>query len=423
MEEINRAAVDDVRKLATTSPSPGLVCVMPKKDNAAAAVVDLLRDLDPTYALQSVPNCRVISAESIKQLAVAALSVLELDSESESHLAQQLRAAPRGSLAVHGLVPGMFKGQRDPVLQRRANNVAQEAVAILKKGYKCARKGGAGAGGNDEEEDKSVDSTEKWILQLLLFSPEVMAASLTKCQNIPVVGGTWPNWRHPAGMANVDIVDDMPSSAYRKLLEALECQRVLPPKAASPLDDVPPVVDLGACPGGWTKALRLMGCKAIAVDRSSLQHDLMQDDMVEFVKGDAFTYEPPWSSSNSNSNERKTAPPGTWMVSDVIAYPERVAELLDRWCGGKWAERMVVTAKFQGDSIPWDALEAAVKVATDHGYDCRVKHFFNNKNEVTVMVSERERGGDSTNYSKESDTSISFLGKAMYPPALPQSNL
>jgi hypothetical protein len=410
MEEINRAAVD-VRKLATTSPSPGLVRVVPKKGNAV--VVNLLQDLDPTYALQSVPNCRVISAESIKQLAVAALTALELDSESESNLAQQLRAAPRGSLAVHGLVPGMFKGQRDPVLQRRADKVAEEAAAILKKGYKCARRGG---GGGNDEEDESVDSTEKWILQLMLFSPEVMAASLTKCKTIPVVGGTWPNWLHPAGMAHVDIVEVVPSSAYRKLLEALECQRVLPPKAASPFDDVPPVVDLGACPGGWTKALRLMGCKVIAVDRSPLQDDLMQDDMVEFVKGDAFTYAPPWS---SESNDRQTAPPGTWMVSDVIAYPERVAELLDRWCGGKWAGRMVVTAKFQGESIPWDALDAAVKVATDHGYDCRVKHFFNNKNEVTVMAS--ERGGDT--HSKESDTNLSFLGKAMYPPASPQSNM
>lgn len=405
MEEINRAAVD-VRKLATASPSPGLVRVVPKKDNTV--VLDLLQDLDPTYALQSVPNCRVISAESIKQLAVAALAVLEVDSESESDLAQQLRVAPRGSLAVHGLVPGMFKGQRDPVLQRRADKVAQEAAAILKKGYKCARRGG----GENEEQDESVDFTEKWILQLLLFSPEVMAVSLTKCKTIPNVGGTWPNWRHPAGMANVDIVEDVPSSAYRKLLEALECQQVLPPKAASPFDGVPPVVDLGACPGGWTAALRLMGCKVIAVDRSPLQDYLMQDDMVEFVKGDAFTYEPPWS---SKSNDLQTAPPGTWMVSDVIAYPERVAELLDRWCGGKWAGRIVVTAKFQGESIPWDALDAAVKVATDHGYDCRVKHFFNNKNEVTVMASERVDG----THSKESDTNLNFLGKAMYPPASP----
>ena len=405
MEEINRAAVD-VRKLATTSPSPGLVRVVPKKDNTV--VLDLLQDLDPTYALQSVPNCRVISAESIKQLAVAALTVLKVDSESESDLAQYLRAAPRGSLAVHGLVPGMFKGQRDPVLQRRADKVAQEAVAILKKGYKCARKGG----GENDEQDESIDSTEKWILQLMLFSPQVMAASLTKCKTIPVVGGTWPNWRHPAGMANVDIIEEVPSSAYRKLLEALECQQVLPPKATSPFDDVPPVVDLGACPGGWTKALRLMGCKVIAVDRSPLEDELMQDDLVEFVKGDAFTYEPPWS---SKSKDLQTAPPGTWMVSDVIAYPERVAELLDRWCGGKWAGRIVVTAKFQGGSIPWDALDAAVKVATDHGYDCRVKHFFNNKNEVTVMASERVGGA----YLKESDTNLSFLGKAMYPPASP----
>ena len=36
----------------------------------------------------------------------------------------------------------------------------------------------------------------------------------------------------------------------------------------------------------------------------------------------------------------------TWMVSDVVAYPERIIELLEWWCGGHWARFMVVTMKF-----------------------------------------------------------------------------
>lgn len=55
-------------------------------------------------------------------------------------------------------------------------------------------------------------------------------------------------------MANVDIVEEMPSSAYRKLLEAFECLHAIPPEAMSWSDEVPPVIDLGACPGGWTAA-------------------------------------------------------------------------------------------------------------------------------------------------------------------------
>jgi 23S rRNA (cytidine2498-2'-O)-methyltransferase len=207
-------------------------------------------------------------------------------------------------------------------------------------------------------------------------------------------------------MANVDIVEVMPSSAYRKLLEAFECLRALPPKATHPRDNVPPVVDLGASPGGWTKALRLLGCKVIAVDRSELKEELMTDDFVEFIKGDAFRYEPPWAG--------EAAPGGTWMVLDVIAYPERVAEILDRWCGGRWADHMVVTVKFQGEAIPWDALDAVIAVVTAHGYTCRVKHFFNNKNEVTLMVVAEEAA-----VGRAEDEG--FLGTRMYPVALPLS--
>ena len=42
---------------------------------------------------------------------------------------------------------------------------------------------------------------------------------------------------------------------------------------------------------------------------------------------------------------------GGWMVSDVIAYPERVTELLQRWGGNNWADRMVLTMKFQGKGV------------------------------------------------------------------------
>ena len=153
--------------------------------------------------------------------------------------------------------------------------------------------------------------------------------------------------------------------------------------------------------------MRRLGAKVIGVDRSELVDELMQDEMVEFVKGDAFSYEPPWAEDGASTQV------GTWMVSDVIAYPERVAELLERWCGGKWAGHCIVTAKFQGTVIPWDALDAAAAVAVRHGYSCRIKHFFNNKNEVTLMVSEEFETANCGPTTNES-----FLGEPMYPIAL-----
>ena len=48
---------------------------------------------------------------------------------------------------------------------------------------------------------------------------------------------------------------------------------------------------------------------------------------------------------------------------------------------------MIVTMKFQGNDPDFDELNTAVRSVEKLGYHCRVKHFFNNKNEVTFMVS------------------------------------
>ena len=50
---------------------------------------------------------------------------------------------------------------------------------------------------------------------------------------------------------------------------------------------------------------------------------------------------------------------------------------------------MIVTMKFQGDEPDLDELDNAIAVVKGHGYHCHVKHFFNNKNDVTIMVSEK----------------------------------
>lgn len=79
---------------------------------------------------------------------------------------------------------------------------------------------------------------------------------------------------------------------------------------------------------------------------------------------------------------------------------------------------MVVTVKFQGHAIPWDALNAAINVTRKHGYKCHAKHFFNNKNEVTLMIIEEEE--DTSELSEEQREvryhwreGASFLGKPM----------
>jgi len=294
--------------------------------------------LDPVYALQILPNCHVLTAPSIKSLATVAIETLDQS---------VLQSATRGSLVIHGLVPGMFKGQPAPVWQRRVSTVADEVAQTLRKTYACARR----------KEDDTQDG--ELLLQLLLFSPEVMAVSLSSTNRY------WPQWRYPAGLAPVDIKESMPSSAYRKLMEAFACMGTAPSSESR-------VVDLGASPGGWTAALRRLGSRVIAIDRSPLREDLMNDEKVSFVQGDAFAYSPDT--------------PVDWMVSDVIAYPDRVHELLNNWCKQKWADYMIVTVKFQGAEVPFEELDKMITASSRYGYSCRVKHFFNNKNEVTMMI-------------------------------------
>ena len=384
MDELRRHyAGDDDTNLELSSPCPGLVRMNDSKL--------FPQHYDPVYALQSLPHCVVVQGTSIKALAQAALDAVLLEDDDDDKVALQLRQAPKGSLAIHPLVPGMFKGQVKPAGMARAVHVAETAQQILRKSIPAARKGGA------------TNDQPRWLLQLLLLTPDTAVASLVACHHYTLTTscGTWPNWHLPAGLARVDITETMPSSAYRKLLEALECWRMQPSPESL-------CVDLGACPGGWTHVLsQKLDCHTIAVDRSSLVPASMQSERVEFVKGDAFTFEPPLRKDGTSQV--------SWMISDIIAYPDRICELLDTWCRNQWASNMVVTMKFQGQEPSLDDLDRARAIVHGHGYDYfRSKHFFNNKNEVTMMIA-KETGGTALDRQA--------LGSdAMYPGLLPDQD-
>ena len=113
------------------------------------------------------------------------------------------------------------------------------------------------------------------------------------------------------------------------------------------------------------------------MDRSRLSDSLMLDKGVTFHQGDAFTF----------SVEGLEGGVVDWMVCDVAAYPERVSEMIERWCGV--AKRLVITMKFRGPEPDWACLEQALAIGRWKGYHARAKHFFNNKNEVTLMLRAR----------------------------------
>jgi hypothetical protein len=398
--------------IRVSSPYPGLIKAeynmsstkipITKGDNESSRGNFLF---DPVYALQILPNSMEVSGTSIRELAKKAMSALV---ESTSTQQTLLPTSPRGSLTIHALVPDMFKGNPKPKMQRRVSRIANEMKELLEAMYPCARKFSAPTNTIQDStapqhiyDDVNHYHSIECILQLLLLTPECLVISLSPVQYGRLYHSmSWPCAPFTAGLANAEedtlhhslvlsdrcwrggsktattITNTMvlnnnnpaPSSAYRKLIEALSCMGITTIPYGST------AIDLGASPGGWTSVLRKLGFKVIAVDRAPLHQNIRKDEDVTYISGDAFAYLPP------------TTTPVLLMVSDIVAYPERVVDLLNKWCSLKLATTMIVTMKFKGNTPAWDELRKSKEVADQNGYSFRAKHFFNNKNEVTLML-------------------------------------
>lgn len=319
---------------------PGAVIAQLPAAKDLAALDDRLRALDPVYALQVLPEARQLTAPSIAGLADAAIEALR------PRWAALGEASEPGRFAAHVLVPGQLKGQPHPLMQRRAELLTQ---AIKQRIFK--------------EERRKPHKTEPVgrLFQLLLLDNDIVWASASPVLR-PAGAMAWPSLL-PAGLANPADDPAAPSSAFRKLREALACMGEQPAAGEQ-------AVDLGASPGGWTHVLRQCGAEVYAVDRAALDKRLMVDPNIHWCEGDAFRWLP--------------EAPVAWMVSDVIAYPQRVPELLASWCPQPWSRRLVVQMKFKGGP-DFALIDEAVATARRAGWWIRAKHFFNDKHEITLM--------------------------------------
>ena len=151
-----------------------------------------------------------------------------------------------------------------------------------------------------------------------------------------------------------------PSRAYLKLWEACTLWRDWPRPGQSCLD-------LGAAPGGWTWAIASLGATVTAVDRAPFAPSISAMPGVRMVRESAFALEP------------DTMPASDWLFSDIIAYPERLLALVQRWIGSGRVARIVCTVKFQGGTDH----EAAEAFAAIPGG--RLLHLSHNKHELTFL--------------------------------------
>lgn len=152
-----------------------------------------------------------------------------------------------------------------------------------------------------------------------------------------------------------------PSRAYLKLWEAFARLRRQPQPGERCLD-------LGAAPGGWTWLLARSGADVLAVDKAPLDPDVAALPNVTFREGSAFAMDP------------EDVEPVDWWCSDIIAYPDRLLDLVTRWLESGRVRNLVCTIKFQGDT---DHAAAAGFAALPNA---QVFHLHQNKHELTCAV-------------------------------------
>ena len=170
------------------------------------------------------------------------------------------------------------------------------------------------------------------LVQLLLTSPEAGYLSVALAP-LPFeqrhLLSSYPKGEVPGASDKA-----APSRAFAKLVEAER-------RLGRAIQAGETCVDLGASPGSWTYWAVNRGAQVIAVDRSPLREDLMRHPRVVFEPRDAFTFEPPRAVD--------------WLLCDVIAAPERTADLLLGWVRRGWCRHFVVTVKLR-DASGADAL-------------------------------------------------------------------
>ena len=147
-----------------------------------------------------------------------------------------------------------------------------------------------------------------------------------------------------------------PSRAYLKLWEILTRINQMPKAGERCLE-------IGASPGSWTWVLQKLGAEVIAVDKAELAPQVAHLPKVSFLKKDAFALRP------------EELPPLDWVFSDVICYPGKLLEWIDRWKG----VRLICTIKFQGK----DDYKILPEFAKIQG--SRIIHLFHNKHELTWL--------------------------------------
>ena len=177
------------------------------------------------------------------------------------------------------------------------------------------------------------------------------------------------------GIPRLRMPSSAPSRSTLKLEEAITV--FLDPKQQKEL--IKPgmrAVDLGAAPGGWTWQLVQRQLFVTAIDNGPMDKTLMQTEMVEHLKTDAFTY-----------SQKKV----DWLVCDMVEQPHRVSKLIAQWFTKQWCKHAIFNLK-----LPMNKRYEAVKECektlrsalnkTGVDYSIQIRQLYHDREEVTVCI-------------------------------------
>jgi 23S rRNA (cytidine2498-2'-O)-methyltransferase len=199
-------------------------------------------------------------------------------------------------------------------------------------------------------------------LELGEVAPDAPLGSWTLVERDLVLAAANCSNPFPNGVPGfVEDRDGPPSRAYLKLWETFARLRRQPGPGERCLD-------LGAAPGGWTWLLARTGAEVLAVDRAPLAPELARLTNVSWWQRSAFALDP------------ADIGPVDWLCSDIIAYPDRLLDLLTRWLDSGQVRNLVCTVKFRGETDH----DAAARFAALPG--AQLFHLSQNKHELTCSV-------------------------------------
>lgn len=180
-----------------------------------------------------------------------------------------------------------------------------------------------------------------------LWEPDLLLASATTTSLYPL-----------GEMTFMEDQVNPPSRAYLKLWEFFTCHSPRLPRPDERL------IDMGACPGGWTWVMQSFGGEVIAVDKAPLEKRIADLPGVSVKLESAFGLNP------------VELPEIHWFFSDIICYPSKLLELVRRW-EAVGVKNFVCTLKFQAET-DFDSTDRFIQE-----FGGKVVHQHHNKHEVT----------------------------------------